>query len=41
MNRYVLISGGKTRVYHLKECAETYQKIFGGEIVEIYIGENS
>lgn len=37
--RYVLISGEKTRVYHLKVCAEMYQSIFGGQLVEVYIGQ--
>jgi len=37
--RYVLISGEKTRVYHLKVCAEMYQGIYGGQLVEVYIGQ--
>lgn len=37
--RYVLISGEKTRVYHLRVCAEMYQSIFGGHLVEVYVGE--
>ena len=37
--RYVLITGEKTRVYHLKICAEMYQNIYGGNLVEVYVGE--
>ena len=41
MNRYVLISGEKTRVYHLRACAEMYKGIYGGHVVEVHIGENT
>jgi hypothetical protein len=37
--RYVLISGERTRVYHLKVCADMYQSIYGGQVVEVYMGE--
>lgn len=37
--RYVLMSENqKPRVYHLKVLAEMYQKIYGGEVVEVYLG---
>jgi hypothetical protein len=28
----------KPRVYHLKVLAEMYQKIYGGEVIEVYLG---
>jgi hypothetical protein len=38
--RYVLITGETTRVYHLKVCAEMYRNIYGGNLVEVYVGDD-
>ena len=39
MMRYVLmVADQKPRVYHLKVLAEMYQKIYGGEIIEVHLG---
>lgn len=40
MIRYVLmIENGKYDVFSVKSCAEIYQRIRGGQIFEIYIGD--
>lgn len=37
--KYVLITNkGRQLVYHVKECAKLFQKVFGGEIHEVYDG---
>jgi hypothetical protein len=39
MLRYVLMSTNeKPRVYHLKVLAEMYQRIYGGDIIEVHLG---
>jgi hypothetical protein len=40
MTKYVLmLENGKYDVFSVKSCAEIYQQIRGGKIVEIYIGD--
>ncbi len=40
--RYVLISEDKTpRVYHMKSCADMYQRIYGGSVIEVFVGETT
>jgi len=41
MTKYILVNEKGTRVYHLKVCAELYQKIYGGEVVEVYLGDET
>jgi hypothetical protein len=41
MHRYVLIKpDNTTRTYHLRNCAEMYQRIFGGYVIDILINDD-
>jgi hypothetical protein len=38
MHRFVLIRpDNTTRTYHLRDCAEIYQNIYGGYLIDVFL----